>query len=220
VIISKGIFTIPLYHGTSQLFLPSIMEKGLGANNPLYDFEAYDLMQRLFIKADSVLAADKEWHATRFMYEWFNKQVVTDGNANFQHGQTYLTPSRGSAINYAISNPLGSEFLSHCKTLWAMIEKVERGSFDLSDSMRAIFSSQYKPVLLQICDVSLGHLLSEDGKSPDINIDGISQVQEFLADEKSAFNFNFRLKRLIEPERIKYQYLKYEIYCHHNLAER
>jgi hypothetical protein len=214
VIISKGILLIQLYHGTSSLFLPSIMEKGVGANNPLNDLDAYDLMRELFIKADRVLAADKEWHASRFMYEWFSQQIITNGNANFQHGQTYLTPSRGSAIRYAIKNPLGSEFLSQCKILWEMIDKVEPGSFHLSDNIRTIFSSQYKPLILHISDVPLDHLLSEDGTSPDKNIADISNVQAFLEDKNNAFNCNFRLKEAIEPERIKYQYLDPEKYRH------
>lgn len=34
----QGILDIPLFHGTSSLFLPSIIENGLGAINPITEY--------------------------------------------------------------------------------------------------------------------------------------------------------------------------------------
>ena len=53
-------------------------------------------------------------------------QRVTSGGFNFRYGSTYLSPSKTTAVRYALSNRFGSELLS---TTFCMFEKLK--TYDL-----------------------------------------------------------------------------------------
>ncbi|TPA59674.1 hypothetical protein, partial [Vibrio parahaemolyticus] len=60
-IIQNNSFNIPLYHGTTSLFIDSIKQHGLGAIDPLNNMKAKDLMQAFFSLADKQNWKDSEW---------------------------------------------------------------------------------------------------------------------------------------------------------------
>src|SRR5688572_22257695 len=100
MIVDKGKFCIPLYHGTSSLFVPSIMEKGLGGDNPILVYDAETFLQTILNACTDCLSAHSDWNSTSYAVDWIIGQKVLKSGANFQHGQLYLTPSRACAERY------------------------------------------------------------------------------------------------------------------------
>ncbi|MAQ95723.1 MAG: hypothetical protein CMM84_19625 [Rhodothermaceae bacterium] len=109
---------IPLYHGTSSLFLPSIIEHGLGGRNPVGEYRAHDALRLALSVCDVHLVDDEEWvYLVRPTAVRMLGGEVTAGGFNFRHGAPYLSPSRRSATSYATSNKYGSEIISYAALL-------------------------------------------------------------------------------------------------------
>jgi hypothetical protein len=107
-----GVLTFPLYHGTSSLFLPSIMKHGLGGRNIIEECNVLEFARELLEKIKtsrghtlSALSVD--------IFEKMCNQEITDGGFNFTHGGVYLSISVGKAAQYASSNKHGSELISY-----------------------------------------------------------------------------------------------------------
>src|SRR5258706_12131897 len=111
-IVENELLRIPLYHGTSSLFEESIQEYGLGAVNPLTKYSVPSFVKLAFDVCNSCLSGDQDWETCKFAPSWVVTQESFNDTSNFQHGDTYLTPSRASAVGYALTNRYGSEMLS------------------------------------------------------------------------------------------------------------
>ena len=122
-LIKDGLLTIPLHHGTSSLFLESIHQHGLGGVNPIERFAVRQFFTDILRLCDKALAGDQDWEAFRFVHELLRDQVTQGDNANFQHGDTYLTPSRASAVGYALTNRYGSELISNAYRLLSFVRE-------------------------------------------------------------------------------------------------
>ncbi len=175
---------IPLYHGTSTIFLPSIRESGLGAEDPNVEFRSYELLSELLETmkrhdwfGDQVLAAQE------FMFQNMADQLVTGGGFNFRHGGTYLSPSRLTAIQYASANAYGSELLSNTVTL---LEKLEKHDKSLSwrilkqyPNLSGLRELEKQPILIEVSQVPISSLRSENGRDAFITI---NEIQEFMSE--------------------------------------
>jgi len=53
------------YHGTSSIFLDSILKTGLGGINPNLEYKNLELLEYLHIKAEEILANDKDYISMR-----------------------------------------------------------------------------------------------------------------------------------------------------------
>jgi hypothetical protein len=89
---------------------------------------------------------------------------------NFRHGQTYLTPSKVTALRYAISNKFGSEVLSMSLELF---QRLESKSTTLAKNLAAKFphiidllSRSATPILVEVERVPIRMLRSEAGRDP------------------------------------------------------
>jgi len=105
------LFPIPLYHGTSTLFLKDILELGLGGKNPLKEWRVLEFAEKIWPLVENSLADDVQLAQK---IQTFGKMVEqTSGEMNFQHGDTYLTPEASTAMRYAINKRYGSELLTY-----------------------------------------------------------------------------------------------------------
>ena len=108
-IISDGIFRLPLYHGTTSIFMDSIQKFGLGGINAIVKYEAEKFYDCLYNIANNKLENDQEWNSVSFAADLVKEQGVTDTGYNFKrNGSVYLTPSKLKAIQYAKKILLGS----------------------------------------------------------------------------------------------------------------
>jgi hypothetical protein len=65
-IIKNGVFNIPLFHGTSSLFLESIQMHGLGGVNPIEVYSVLPFVQEVYEICNDVYSGDEEWEACKF----------------------------------------------------------------------------------------------------------------------------------------------------------
>ena len=191
-------FPLSLYHGTSTLFLPDILSLGLAAKNPLAELQVHELAQEL-----APLIRQHLSHTDMYAHRhdtWERMVNQWSGAMNFQHGQTYLSPSISTAVRYAINNRCGSEFLTYAVDFLGLF--IARDVPGVRDRLFRKFPNVFQlldrspaPVLLRVDDVPTGSLLAEDGGPPDKNIEFVLQMLTEMPDLVQGIlqQTNFRL---------------------------
>lgn len=210
-IVENNILKIPLFHGTSTLFEESIRRYGLGGVNPIKHYSVREFVCEAYKICDEVYSGDEKWEAFKFSPRLLIDQESFNDHVNFQHGDTYLTPSRQSAVSYALTNKFGSELLSMGARLVDLIkgrrpELISQSPLNNSPVM-SLISSDSQPILVTIQDIPVNILLSESGNAPDEQIQSVKTLWSLIYDGKSVVNINFRLcgiisQSLLEVERL------------------
>jgi hypothetical protein len=210
-LLENGKLTIPLHHGTSSLFLDSIREHGLGGVNPIEQLKVREYFSDVFKLCDVALAGDAEWEVCKFVPKMLMDQISKGDNANYQHGDTYLSPSRGSAIGYALTNRFGSELISNAHRLFSLVKERRPEPLDnielMHHPLQDILEKAHKPILLKINNIPISILASEGGNSPDKTLEDIKGMLPFLNMAGVAINYNFRLLRPISFDMCEVEYL-------------
>ena len=157
---------VPLYHGTSKLFLPSIRSGGLGAKDPNTAFRTREMLDELTSAREWNWDEDPDLLAARYIIE----QRVTGGGFNFRHGSTYLSPSKTTAVRYALSNRVGSELLS---TTFCMFDKLKaydlhraNGIIERYPELLKLYEIPHQPLLVEALDIPIRNLRTERGEDP------------------------------------------------------
>ncbi len=203
---SQNKLTIDLYHGTSTIFLESILRNGLGAINPISDWDILTFGKDVNALCEQFIIGyknDKYGKAGLF------KTMLNQSNVRFQHGDVCLSPSRQTAVRYTVSQKYGSELLSTAMKYFEKLELEFPNSIEiLYKKYRHILNFRnVKPsaILIQVKNLDIKHLLSETGDDPIINF---KRIDEILEDENSHFDsdtqqINFRLKEPIYKNNLK-----------------
>lgn len=180
---------VPLYHGTSDIFLSSIRQHGLGAIDPNAGWRSRELLLEL-------LQIDAQHHFLDPLYrvsaEPISQQKVTAAGFNFRHGSTYLSPCRSTAIRYAIGNPWGSELLSETLKGLDQLEEHDAGQaagvLGKYSAIAEVRDQEHEPVLIELSNVRLETLRSEEGKAA-------SETIELMAKSRHVWQqANFELR--------------------------
>lgn len=164
---ADGRLTIPLYHGTSSIFMESIISNGLGA--PGYNTHySIDLFKKICDAHNNSHWQSIWWRNNSYTWESMLEQKVSK-SVNFRYGGTYLSPSQENAAGYAKNNPYGSELLS------SIIEALhELESFDHDQALhlvpkehwiRNIMTHKHQPILLTINNMKVSDLSTEKAQS-------------------------------------------------------
>lgn len=201
-ILEAGILQLALFHGTSSLHLTSIREHGLGGVDPVGDLNVVPFLQELYSLGDQTLPADNEqWMMLRVVLEPMINQRVTACGFNFRHGRTYLTPSKLTAIKYAVNNPQGSECFSSAKVVYDLVRSVTP---DRVNEIGARYPTLVKrinetgtPIVIGISGVPMTMLKSENGQPID---EVIRQIERFDSDKMADVlcqQFNFELQGVV-----------------------
>ena len=198
----------PLYHGTSRIFLQSIQSGGLGARDPNVAFRSREMLDEL---ADA-----RNW-------DWYDdpdlgaipaiiSQRVTDAGFNFRHGNTYLSPSKTTAVKYALANRFGSELLSNTllvfEKLKAFDQHIAREIIVKYPEILKLHTLAHKPLLVEASDIPIRNLRSENGEDP-------AHTLRMIRENAGAFQqimwqqLNFELVAPHPPTSLKY----YRIEC-------
>lgn len=210
-----SIITFPLYHETSSLFKSSIKENGLGAINPVDELRVIDCLSLLYDIAKSGRINDDEWELQKIVGNHMIKQgVASEEGMNFQHGNTYCSPSKRTAINYANNNPYGSEILSHCVAAYKKLVSICPSELDVIaidfSEISSLAKKIYKPILIEVTKVPFSAVLTEQGKSPIINIKRIIKYIDTKDENDIDYQIlfqqtNFRLISTIPVKNIKFK---------------
>jgi|LauGreSBDMM110SN_4_FD.fasta_scaffold138073_1 hypothetical protein len=162
-----GYLSIPLYHGTSSIFIESIISDGLGAisQNANYDIELFRKICSAHHKSDW----QSDWWKDN-SYTWESMLNQKTGKfSNFRYGGIYLSPSQENAAGYAKNNSYGSELLS---SIIEALQDLE--SFDQNLALqlvpkghwiRYVMTQKHQPILLTIKNMKISDLSTEKEQS-------------------------------------------------------
>ena len=171
-VIQDGRLRVPLYHGTSDLFLESIRRRGLGGANPLEPLRAMeslrDLVEWCDLRAESDSGFASWWSGRRIQME--PTRLQQSSVLNFSNGRTFLTPSRRSAARYALSNAYGSEALSEAILLYREAAAHSGSAVDdlpfATPPLLELLDRVTCPILFKAEGVEVSGLRSEKGADP------------------------------------------------------
>jgi hypothetical protein len=155
-IVENGVFTCPIFHGTTSLFIESIIENGLGGKDPLTTLRARETFTELFELGENQLGNDPFWIESRKKLTPLARQEYLGGNFSFQHGESYLTPIRECALDYATTSRLGGcelLYYMHILIKQLMYKQVDGIEYVVSQELVDILTTDHKPVL-----ITLNHL--------------------------------------------------------------
>jgi len=208
-IVQNGQLLIPLYHGTSSLFLSSIKDHGLGGRNPVKDWDLLELSRRVLELSENHLKDTEMFAARSGSFRKMTEQKT--GRANWQHGDTYLSPAGSTALRYAIDKRFGSELLTY--TLGFLDELVRRDVPGVKDELYCQFSKVFgfleacpSPVLIEANQTPIGALAGEDGSDASANLQFIEDAFEQRADTAKVLiqQANFRLREPVPVEKLRF----------------
>ena len=189
----NGAIQIPLYHGTTSLFVDSIKEYGLGGLNPVEELDLVSIYRALFEVADKKFRGASSWEKVRkkASYIAYQKNSNDGLNYNFRHGNVYLTPIRKIAFDYASINE-GSELLGYLKGLVLYLIH-QKGHKEVNDilpmKVASILSKSYQPVLLRLESVCLTEIEPENGMDKDYLLSLWQNFYETGAVDKGLTNW-------------------------------
>jgi len=206
-IVEDGHLTIPLYHGTSTIFIESILKHGLAGLNPIKEWDVISFARCVLSLCETHLSYSDLYQLRNASFRAMTEQKVN--HFNWQHGDTYLSPADSTAIRYAVNSQYGSELLSYTidflKELLRM--KVPGVRDDLYNKYTHIFNLidvHSAPVLIKITDVPIQALSGENGSDP---LEAINSIRKLYADQADIADtlvqqFNFRLTKAIHKKQI------------------
>lgn len=178
-IVKKGVFTIPLYHGTTSLFVDSIMQHGLGGEDPLLKYKVKEFMNELYVLAEKQKWEDEEWIEFRTQLQPIVFQKTLENVLNFKHGETYITPSLEVAIKYAKENPFGCEYLTYLRTFFAfLVSRDLKGLRELSIDQPVLkaWEAPNDPYLITLNNVEIENVIPETDQNLAVHIEEIDKL--------------------------------------------
>lgn len=208
-LVSDGVFTIPLFHGTSAFFAKRIHEVGLGSCNPIDEYVVLPFLKAVYEACDATFDRnDGLWAAHRIVLQPMMQQQVL-GSANFQHGHAYLTPCRNSAVGYALSNRWGSELITQALNLYKKLVSANPKACDqfLGSPVLRLLDEPHIPCLVTATSVPTSMLAAEDGGPVSKQIEILSTLWETMNQDGVTFNINFRLIAPLSTTSIKIETL-------------
>jgi hypothetical protein len=190
--------TIDLFHGTSTLFLDSIIKNGLGGKNQIFEWNLLELTREVYELSKGYLKDTKLYRTSSWSFEQMAKQ--SNETFNFQHGETYLSPSSITATKYAVNKEYGSELLTYTmKFLRELLSKdIPYVKNDLKRKYPELFrllDAKPSPILIRVKNVTAESLLDEHGEEPHSNFKDIRESMKLSKElfETTLQQTNFRL---------------------------
>jgi hypothetical protein len=194
---------VPLYHGTSTLFLEGILKLGLGGMDAIAEWKVLEFARAIAPLVDEHCAGRDDLALKAYGFGCMIEQL--SGASNFQHGHSYLSPALSTAVRYAASNRYGSELLTN--TLGFLQELLNLDVPGVRDALYRQFPEMFRmldvspaPLLIRIDNVPITAVLNEHGNQPDSNVELIREnAGDTVLSEALFQQLNFRL---MAPQKI------------------
>ena len=174
----EGFLNIPLFHGTSSIFLDSINEHGLGGEiktdlKLLKDIcGAHDSLGK-----DNLWWLENSWHYTDYILT--NRAIK--GRSNYKYGELYLSPSRITAEKYAKNNEYGSELLSYTIYAYEELKNINptKADYLVPDGhyLKSIIGKDRQPIIIKVINIKTSSLKTEKGEGVSDQIDAMIHSQ-------------------------------------------
>jgi hypothetical protein len=192
------VLKVDLFHGTSTLFMDSIIQHGLGGVNPVEKLKLVDLSKEVYSLSEYYLKNSKMFENRSASYKRMSEQ--DNGSYNFQHGDTYLSASKETALDYAMNKTFGSEILTYTidflKELIRLdIEYVKKELYRRYPKVFGYIDANPSPILVQARNVKIDSLVNEYGEVP---VNEFTTIEKWLHSDPHLLNaalsqVNFRL---------------------------
>jgi hypothetical protein len=193
LVTEDGLFSIPMFHGTSDFFGNKIMAKGLGEANIIDSWRVIELAQKIVSLLDNCKIGKSIGEEAFFPVDFLRRmanQEITDGGQNFRHGSVYLSVAKVDALRYAENNK-GSEILTTIGEVLdilppSLLETVS-DILDLYPNTRDALTAHHRSVIISAHDVPVIALCNENGGDPFTQIEhaqnyvnkfGIQSIQD------------------------------------------
>lgn len=196
----NGLLNEPLYHGTSTLFLDSIIQNGIAAKDPVREWKILRLAEEIYPFCEKYLTDNHLFvKSGKVFFSMVNQECNTNG-FNFQHGNTYISFSQVTAVNYAIRKKYGSELLTY--TLEFLYELLQLDILEIKNTLYQKYMHLYhllemrpSPLLIKISNVNINSLKTEQNKDVTIQLETLANIYQ---DNTNVFEMmsqqkNFRL---------------------------
>jgi hypothetical protein len=163
VVNDDGILSLPLFHGTSTYFWPSIKQHGLGGVNIVEEWRLLPLLRESLAILREVQDPEiiSEMRLRLPMLNHISEQRVSGG--------VYLTLCSWKAVSYGCRG-FGSELVGQVAETLDLLAKArpEAEAELLSKYPEAAHarSAKHQPILIRVDDVHIECLLSEKGDHP------------------------------------------------------
>lgn len=203
-LIKDGQLMIPLYHGTSTLFLDDILAKGLGGVSPINKYSIMETLEKLVKKGYEYneYLPKSDWSPKS--EHWLlkkNNMIVNNEIPNHRYKGVYLTPSKFTAVRYT-RNKYGSELISNTIILYQFLKEYSVPVELDNDFLCKIINCSYDPVVIIASGVDCSLLQSENNNKP--IEDTFKSLQFFLEKGIDPQQTNFELPQpnIIPPENL------------------
>ncbi len=192
----------PLYHGTSSIFLDSIMKKGLGGVDIGETYKTLEMFTQIVKVLQSYQSNQERSFSNSYTVKKMVSNDVTNGNLNFSYGGTYLTPCLQTASRYANSNKYGSELVSYFIKSYEELLKYDPKKaeqiFPLNHPLRQVISANAEPVIFEVDNVLTENLITEQGELIE------EQLELMIKGPKELWQqLNFKSNCVISPSQLK-----------------
>ena len=199
---------LPLYHGTSTLFVDSIKEFGLGGKNIIQEGKVLEFARKIFpLVRDNLPENDGSGHTVSTFKD------MVDQHPLFQHGQVFLSLSYDYCTRFTQKREFGSELISHSLYYYSKLLEKKLVSPDLLNDysyLKDVKRVGSKPVVVKVKDVDWDNLLMEGGGAlPKEDIEKIlsfSQMEESNVKELIRRGYNFRLINPVPSDEIEFDF--------------
>jgi hypothetical protein len=206
----NGRLNIDMYHGTSTLFLDSIVENGLAGIDPVRNWNLLELSKEVYDLSAENLKGTDFFEIRKYSFQKMVEQS-NEGYFNFTHGGTYLSPSSFTAAKYAIDKRYGSELLTYTLELLNELIKldityVKQDLFPRFSEIFNFMDLQPSPLLIKVSKPYKSNLLDEKGNEPTKNFNQLSKI---LDEKPEIFDdltqqTNFMLTQQVKSENLKF----------------
>ena len=218
-------FEFRYFHGTSRIFLDSIIEFGLGGINPNFKYKNLELLSFLTQEAEKKLMKNEQYlhlrEAVLAMSEQrFSNFKLPNGQTfktNYKHDGIYVGVTKGRALTYACLNRYGSEILEHCILLYK-IHKSTDENFILPHELNLFQIEKYiemehKPILIELKGIKDSEVETETGENGSAKLNHlrnlIPRTNRKELDIMMSYS-NFKLLNPIQKDRMKFYEIEFE----------
>ena len=200
--LNKKVLSFPLYHGTSSLFIDSIIEFGLGGQNICEKYRIVEMFSQVVAAFKKKQMSSDWWVMEGFICEKMIGSEITNGGFNFRYGGVYLTPSLETAKRYSQSNKYGSELISYFIRSYEELYKHDSSLadqiFPLNHPLREVMVSGAQPIVLEVNGLSENDLTTEQGEPIDAQLKLMNEMPKAIWQQ-----FNFECLNTVSSKNIK-----------------
>ena len=207
-LIKDGLLTIPLFHGTSTLFLDEILTKGLGVVDPIKKYGTMETLEKLIHKGfEYIEYLPKNIPGVISGHIYLNHCKIyvnqPSGNFNYRYGSVYLSPSKITAVKYS-RNKYGSEHISNTINLYLYLKEYSVPVELDNDFLNHIKNRSYQPVVIMASGIQVPWLKPErKNETIDSQFEWIQSLDMEEFDEMTQqTNFELCHPQIITPEHL------------------